>query len=318
MLATQLLWVNLVTDGLPAIGLGVDPAVPGLMSRPPDKERDILGVSHQLRLVWQGAILALGVMGVYVWGYTIQGNEWEYVRTVAFTTLVVTQLFHIFNVRAQGTTAFAVGFTSNRLLLWGVFGSLDAAGAGHLHAGREQALRRPAHPCRRLAPGRLDGSDPVPGDRPHQAVDADPASRLGGGTRLMATVRTLQLITTFLAVAAGVFAVVVVVLSAGWGEPDEGLATLGMILAGAVGLAGLVIVLVWRNRATAMRREPAKVVTGYMISAAVAEAGMLVGFVFSLASESRNPFWLGGAVYVASLFVLVTALSQIETREPAR
>ncbi len=134
----------------------------------------------------------------------------------------------------------------------------------------------------------------------------------------MATVRTLQLITTFLAVAAGVFAVVVVVLSAGWGEPDEGLATLGMILAGAVGLAGLVIVLVWRNRATAMRREPAKVVTGYMISAAVAEAGMLVGFVFSLASESRNPFWLGGAVYVASLFVLVTALSQIETREPAR
>ncbi len=124
LLATQLLWINLVTDGLPAIGLGVDPAVPGLMSRPPDKERDILGVSHQLRLLWQGAILALGVMGVYVWGHTIQGNEWEYVRTVAFTTLVVTQLLHIFNVRAQGTTALEVGFTSNRLLLWGVFGSL--------------------------------------------------------------------------------------------------------------------------------------------------------------------------------------------------
>lgn len=123
LLATQLLWVNLVTDGLPAIGLGVDPAVPGLMRRPPDEERDILGVPHQLRLLWQGGILALGVMGAYVWGYTIQGNEWDYVRTLAFTTLVVAQLLHIFNVRAQGTTAFEVGFTSNRLLLWGVAGS---------------------------------------------------------------------------------------------------------------------------------------------------------------------------------------------------
>ena len=124
LLATQLLWVNLVTDGLPAIGLGVDPAVPGLMSRPPDRSRDILGLPHQLRLLWQGALLALGVMGAYVWGHTVQGYEWEYVRTLAFTTLVVTQLAHIFNVRAQGTTAFAVGFTNNRLLVWGVAGSL--------------------------------------------------------------------------------------------------------------------------------------------------------------------------------------------------
>jgi len=124
LLATQLLWVNLVTDGLPAIGLGVDPPVPGLMDRPPDRHRDILGASHQLRLLWQGTILALATMGAYVWGHSIQGAEWEYVRTLAFTTLVLAQMLHVFNVRAQGTSAFQVGFTSNPLLLWGVMGSL--------------------------------------------------------------------------------------------------------------------------------------------------------------------------------------------------
>jgi Ca2+-transporting ATPase len=124
LLATQLLWVNLVTDGLPAIALGVDAAVPGLMSRGPKIDRDILGPSHQLRLLWQGSVLALAVMGAYVWGHTIQGYEWEYVRTVAFMTLVLVQLLHVFNVRAQGTTAFAFGVTSNPLLLWGIAGSL--------------------------------------------------------------------------------------------------------------------------------------------------------------------------------------------------
>ncbi len=128
LLATQLLWVNLVTDGLPAIGLGVDPAVPGLMDRPPDRRRDILGLPHQARLLWQGAVLALAVMGAYVWGHSIQGQEWEYVRTLAFTTLVVAQMLHVFNVRAMGTSAFRVGFTNNVFLLWAILGSLALQG----------------------------------------------------------------------------------------------------------------------------------------------------------------------------------------------
>ncbi len=134
----------------------------------------------------------------------------------------------------------------------------------------------------------------------------------------MPTMRVLRLITAALAAAAAVFAVVVLVMSAKWRTPDDDLAMLGMILAGALGLAGLVAVLVWRNRTTSSPQPPAQVLSGYLISAALAEIGMLLGFVFALLSESRNPFWLGLALYMASLVVLVTALREIETTQALR
>ncbi len=123
LLATQLLWINLVTDGLPALALGLDPPLPALMRRPPEEQRDILGPLHQLRLLWQGAVLALGVLAAFAWGHLVREMEWEYVRTLAFTTLVTVQLIHVYNVRAQGTSVWALGFGHNRTLGWGVLAS---------------------------------------------------------------------------------------------------------------------------------------------------------------------------------------------------
>jgi Ca2+-transporting ATPase len=79
LLATQLLWINLVTDGLPALALGIDPPVPGLMEQSPDERRNILSVPHQMRLLWQGAFLAAGALLALVWAHYVRGAEWEYV-----------------------------------------------------------------------------------------------------------------------------------------------------------------------------------------------------------------------------------------------
>lgn len=117
LLAVQILWINLVTDGLPAIALGMDPPVPGLMDRRPDQRRDILGRAHQVRILWQSAILAAGALAGFAYGHLVRDLPWEHVRTIGFSTLVGVQMLHVFNVRAQGTSVWQRGFFDNRLLL---------------------------------------------------------------------------------------------------------------------------------------------------------------------------------------------------------
>ena len=101
LLAVQLLWVNLITDGLPALALGVDPPDPDVMRLPPVRDRNILGLPHQLRLLWQGGLLSVAPLGMYVYGTSVPGQSWEGARTLAFSSLVLVQLLHAFTVRAQ-------------------------------------------------------------------------------------------------------------------------------------------------------------------------------------------------------------------------
>jgi len=117
LLPTQLLWINLITDGLPAIALGLDPAVPGIMSLPPDRGREMLAPPRLFRILVQGSILAVATLGVALYGHYLKGADWEYVRTLMFTTLVAVQLLHAFNVRAEGPGVRAVGFGGNPTLL---------------------------------------------------------------------------------------------------------------------------------------------------------------------------------------------------------
>jgi len=117
LLPTQLLWINLITDGLPAIALGLDPAVPGIMSLPPDRGREMLAPPRLVRILGQGGILAVATLAAAGYGHYLKGAEWEYVRTLMFTTLVAVQLLHAFNVRAEGPGVLKVGFGGNRTLL---------------------------------------------------------------------------------------------------------------------------------------------------------------------------------------------------------
>ncbi len=124
LLAVQLLWVNLVTDGLPALALGMDPPAPNVMLGPPDRSRDILSGRQQLLLLRHGSVLTVAALGALVIGHYALGYEWTVVRTIVFVTVVVAQLAHAFSTRSRLTGRWAEGPGRNPLLGLGVLGSL--------------------------------------------------------------------------------------------------------------------------------------------------------------------------------------------------
>ena len=125
LLATQILWINLMTDGAPALALGVDPADAGLMKRPPRPH----GEGVITRQMWSGiffvgAIMAVGtllILDASLAGGIIEGSgNMRYAQTMAFTTLMMFQLFNVFNSRSDEESAF-VGLFRNRWV-WGAVG----------------------------------------------------------------------------------------------------------------------------------------------------------------------------------------------------
>jgi Ca2+-transporting ATPase len=125
LLATQLLWINLVTDGAPALALGVDPADPGLMSEPPrSKEEGVITRRMWVGIFFVGIIMAAGtlfVLDASLPGGLVQGvGDLRYAQTMAFTTLMMFQLFNVFNARSDEASAFE-GILGNSWL-WAAVG----------------------------------------------------------------------------------------------------------------------------------------------------------------------------------------------------
>jgi P-type Ca2+ transporter type 2C len=111
--AIQILWVNIIMDGPPAMTLGVEPARPGIMrQRPRAADASILSWQRMWRILLYGLTMAVGTLGVYAWGLTTPGEEPKAV-TLAFTTFVLFQFFNIFNARAEHGSAFNRQFFSN-------------------------------------------------------------------------------------------------------------------------------------------------------------------------------------------------------------
>jgi Ca2+-transporting ATPase len=122
LLATQILWINLVTDGAPALALGVDPAAGDLMQRPPRPREQ--GVIHRPMLIGVGIIgLVMAAGTLLTFDASLPGGWIEgagtlvYGRTMAFTTLMLFQIFNAFNCRSDHESAFR-GLFANRWL-WG-------------------------------------------------------------------------------------------------------------------------------------------------------------------------------------------------------
>jgi P-type Ca2+ transporter type 2C len=120
LLATQILWINLVTDGLPALALGLDPADPRVMERGPRPRGE--GVITRRMWIWivlSGLVMATGTLLVLA-GELRAGRGIVDARTMAFMTLVLFQLFNAFVARSGERSTFAGLFSSP--LLWAAVG----------------------------------------------------------------------------------------------------------------------------------------------------------------------------------------------------
>ncbi|WNG51458.1 cation-translocating P-type ATPase [Archangium minus] len=116
LLPLQLLWINLVTDSLPALALVMDPARAELLSRPPRRpDEPMLGRSQWHHILLMGALEVAVVMGVFVWTDPVE--HVERARALAFSTLVFAELMRAFAARSATRIFWEVGPLTNRLLL---------------------------------------------------------------------------------------------------------------------------------------------------------------------------------------------------------
>jgi len=111
----QILWVNMIMDGPPAMALGLEPARDRLMTDPPrSADADIMPWRRIGKLAAFGLTMTAGTLGVY--GFAMQSGEAARAPTLAFTTFVLFQFFNVFNARAETGSAFDRHFFANRML----------------------------------------------------------------------------------------------------------------------------------------------------------------------------------------------------------
>ncbi|HAY22072.1 MAG TPA: ATPase, partial [Desulfobacterales bacterium] len=132
LIALQILWVNLTTDGLPALALGIDPKAPDIMSRPPRPltEGVFTNTVNTLLAVIAGykTLIILPLFAYYYLynptGATDSEQILPHAQTMVFVTLVLAELVNAFNCRSSRLSLFTVGPFANRFLIAAVIISL--------------------------------------------------------------------------------------------------------------------------------------------------------------------------------------------------
>ncbi|MBU4313974.1 MAG: cation-translocating P-type ATPase [Actinobacteria bacterium] len=122
LVPVQILWMNLITDGLPAMALGIDPPEKNIMDRKASKRKEqILSRRGLIMILWQGLVLTSGALFIYFAGPLFFNNhnllhDREIFQTSVFTTLVITQLLHAFNFRFENKGIFRRHIFENKYL----------------------------------------------------------------------------------------------------------------------------------------------------------------------------------------------------------
>lgn len=116
LLPIHILWVNLVTDSLPALALGVDPSEENIMEKKPEKkDNNIFTPTFSIRVIFEGLLIGFVTLVGFWFGNTYYSLETG--RTFAFLILCLSQLFHTFNVRAMNESLFDNPPMKNKVLI---------------------------------------------------------------------------------------------------------------------------------------------------------------------------------------------------------
>ncbi|MCM8789085.1 MAG: calcium-translocating P-type ATPase, SERCA-type [Candidatus Omnitrophica bacterium] len=121
LLPVQILWINIVTDGLPALALGVDPIYSDNMEKPPRKpDQPLIDKEAGKLIIFQGAVIALTTLLAFSYALFVENAGITKARTMAFFVLATSQLFHSFNLRSNIRSIFDLKFLSNIKLVYAV------------------------------------------------------------------------------------------------------------------------------------------------------------------------------------------------------
>jgi len=119
LIAIQILWINLITDGLPAISMGLEPTEAGVMNRKPkDPKKSIFSGGITYHIVWVGMLMTIGTLGLFVYGLGSDPDaNLTKARTMAFLTIAFFQLWHVLTIHIEKDTVLSRKFFANPYLL---------------------------------------------------------------------------------------------------------------------------------------------------------------------------------------------------------
>ncbi len=115
LLPLQILWVNLVTDGLPGLALSIEPAEKNVMNRPPyPPNENVFGRGMARQILWVGILMGFVSLGIGYYYWSIGNPNWQ---TIIFTTLTLSQMGNALALRSERESLFKIGLLSNKALL---------------------------------------------------------------------------------------------------------------------------------------------------------------------------------------------------------
>lgn len=127
LLPIQILWVNLITDGFPALALGMEPAEKDIMQRLPrnmqGNDQKLLSKNRWKQMVFHAGLITIATFGIFYLGYHLHNveNKLRIIQTLTLTTLTFSQLFHAFNKRSDKHSILSKNLTKNNALIYTFF-----------------------------------------------------------------------------------------------------------------------------------------------------------------------------------------------------